>query len=308
MTQPCPASTSQPRIKARRGFSEAIAGYGLAAPAAAAIALLLFAPTIAVVAFSLTDWEFASPTVRFIGLANFAALAQDDDIRTSLVNSLWYVAIVVPGSLLLGMAIAVAIESEPTLKRFWRAVHFLPVMATMVAMAVAWEAILHPTIGLLNHLLSFAGIGARNWLSDPNLVLPVLCVIGIWENLGFAMVLFLAGLTAIPRDLYEAAELDGADSPWSRFQKVTWPMLGPVTMFVLITTAIRAFRVFDTIAVLTKGGPYKSSEMILYTIYTEGFGMMRAGYAAALTTIFLVIVLTLTLLQARVLDRRVHYK
>jgi len=138
-------------------------------------------------------------------------------------------------------------------------------------------------------------------------VLWTLSIIGVWESAGFNMVLFLAGLTAIPRDLYAAAEVDGARSPLSRFLTVTWPLLGPTTLFVVTVTTIRSLRVFDTVATLTQGGPNKASEVLLYTMYTEGFSFFRMGYSAAITVVFLLAVLLLMLVQARVLDRRVHY-
>jgi multiple sugar transport system permease protein len=200
-----------------------------------------------------------------------------------------------------------AIESGRALRAFYRAVHFLPYMATLAAMAVAWEALLHPTIGLVNQSLSAIGLPTANWLRDERTVLPVLAVIGVWQNLGFAMVMFLAGLKAIPRDLYEAAEIDGADGTLDRLRTVTLPLLGPVTMFVVIVTALKAFEVFDTVRILTQGGPAHASEVLLHTLYVESFDYLRTGYGAAVTIVFLAIVVSLTLLQARVMDRRVHY-
>lgn len=193
------------------------------------------------------------------------------------------------------------------MRNFYRAIHFLPYMATLAAMAIVWEALLHPTIGLINQILAAIGTPTANWLRDERTVLPVLAVIGIWQNLGFAMVLFLAGLKSIPQDLYDAADVDGADFWLDRLRTVTLPMLGPVTMFVVIVTALKAFRVFDTVKILTQGGPAKASEVLLYTLYTESFEFMRTGYGAAVTIVFLAIVVALTLLQAKVLDKRVHY-
>jgi multiple sugar transport system permease protein len=138
-------------------------------------------------------------------------------------------------------------------------------------------------------------------------VLPALAAIGIWQGFGFAMVLFVAGLKSIPQSLYDAAAIDGADGIFDRLQTVTMPMLGPVTMFVLILTAKRAFEVFDTVRVLTQGGPNFASDVLLHRLYTESFDFMRTGYGAALTVVYLAIVMLLTLAQARLLDRRAHY-
>ena len=144
-------------------------------------------------------------------------------------------------------------------------------------------------------------------LSEPAYVLPTLAGIEIWHLLGFNMVLFLAGLSAIPRDLYEAAEIDGCRGGIDRFLTITWPLLGPTTMFVIVTTSITAFKVFDTVAVLTRGGPMGASEVLLYAIYLEGYQYFHMGYAAALTLVFLVFVLIFSVVQTFVLDRRVHY-
>jgi multiple sugar transport system permease protein len=138
-------------------------------------------------------------------------------------------------------------------------------------------------------------------------VLVALAAIGVWEQIGFNMVLFLAGLTAIPRELRAAAQVDGARSALDRFLLVTWPLLGPTTLFVVTITMIRAVRVFDTVAVLTQGGPNRASEVLIHTMYQEGFTYFRLGYSAAITLVFLAIVLALMWLQTRVLDRRVHY-
>ena len=170
-----------------------------------------------------------------------------------------------------------------------------------------WTFLLHPKLGPINGLLGVVGIAPRAFLSDPSLALPTLAMIGIWHLVGFNMVLFLAGLTAIPKDLYEAAEIDGCANPVDRFLTITWPLLGPTTMFVIVTTSITAFKVFDTVAVMTRGGPMGSSEVLLYDIYLEGYQYFHMGYAAALTLVFLAFVLLFSILQTFVLERRVHY-
>jgi multiple sugar transport system permease protein len=177
----------------------------------------------------------------------------------------------------------------------------------MSAMAIVWGTMLHPTIGLVNRALGAVGIAGVNWLRDENTALFALAVIGIWQGFGFAMVLFVAGLKAVPQHLYDAAAIDGADGILDRLRLVTLPMLGPVTMFVVILTAARAFAVFDSVRVLTQGGPNYASEVLLHRLYTESFDFLRTGYGAALTVIYLAIVMVLTLIQAKLLERRVHY-
>jgi len=287
--------------------AEAAAGYALAAPAFLLIVLLILMPTLGVFVIAVTDWQFGSRSLHFVGFANFAEMMNDPTFRAALFNTLLYVTVTVPATTVFGLVIALLIESDRSLRAFYRAAHFLPVMATLAAMAIAWEALLHPTIGLINQVMGDLGLARPNWLRDSALVLPTLMVIGIWQNLGFAMVLFLAGLKGIPRDLYEAADVDGADGWLDRLMTVTLPMLGPVTMFVSIIMALRAFEVFDTVRVLTQGGPGDASETLLHTLYVESFEYLRTGYGAAVTLVFLAIVVVLTLVQARVMDKRVHY-
>ncbi|WP_419898564.1 carbohydrate ABC transporter permease [Roseomonas sp. USHLN139] len=292
---------------ARHARGEAITAWLLSLPAILSYLLLLLLPTLAAVALAFTDYELGNDTVRWIGLENFAELWSDRGFRQSFVNTVFYVGVVTPGSILGALVIALLIEAGVRGRTLFRAVFFLPVVSLTVAMASAWQYLLHPTIGPLNAMLRQLGIAGPAWLSDSGMVMWSLAGIGIWENLGFNLVLFLAGLTAIPRELYAAAEVDGARSAWDRFRLVTWPLLGPTTLFVLTITMIRSVRVFDTVKVLTQGGPNKASEVLLHSMYQEGFTFFRLGYSAAITLVFLAIVLALMWLQTRVLDKRVHY-
>ncbi len=292
----------------RHRIAEAVAAWSLAGPALFLLIFLFFLPVIAVITIALTDWQFGAKTLSFVGSANFREVFEDEGFRASLVNTLIYVGIVVPGTVILGLGIALLIESGKSFRKFYRAIHFLPYMATLTAMAIAWEALLHPTIGLVNQALAGMGLPTANWLRDENTVLGVLAVIGIWQNLGFSMVLFLAGLKNIPRDIYDAADIDGADLWIDRLRTVTLPMLGPVFMFVFIVVALKAFDTFDTVQILTQGGPGHASELLLFTLYRESFEYLRTGYGASIAVVFLIIVLTLTLIQARVMDKKVHYQ
>jgi multiple sugar transport system permease protein len=288
-------------------LAETAAAYGLAGPAFILLLALFLLPVVSVLGVSLTDWELGGSTVRFVGLANFREVLTDPFFRASLVNTFVYVLIVVPGSVVLGLLIALLIESGTSLRSFYRAIHFLPFMASLAAMTIAWEALLHPSIGLVSQVLAAFGVRSVNLLRSEATVLPVLAVIGIWQNIGFVMVLFLAGLKAIPQDLYDAAAIDGADCGLDRLRTVTLPLLGPTSMFVVIVVALHAFQTFDIVRILTQGGPGHASDMLLYTLYRESFEFLRTGYGAAVTVIFLAIIMTLTVLRARFMDQRVHY-
>lgn len=294
-------------IRRRAPVGEALAGLMLTLPAAIAFLLLLLLPTLAAIVLAFTDYELGAPSLAWIGLGNFAELWDDRGFRQSLRNTLVYTAIVVPASIGGALALALLIEALTKGRALYRAVFFLPVVSLPVAMATAWQYLLHPTIGPLNAMLREAGLNGPAWLTSSDTVLISLAAIGVWEAIGFNLVLFLAGLTAIPRELHQAAETDGVASSWERFRLVTWPLLGPATLFVVTTTMIRGVRTFDSVAVLTQGGPNRASEVLLYTMYTEGFTYFRLGYSAAITLVFLLIVLALMLLQTRVLDKRVHY-
>jgi multiple sugar transport system permease protein len=286
---------------------ESLVAHLLVTPSTAALLLLFIGPTIAVFVIAMTDWQLGSDLLSFVGLKNFRVLLRDREFYTSLVNTLLYTLLVVPATVGLGLLVALLIESGRSLRTFYRAAHFLPFMATMAAMAIVWEALLHPTVGLVNQVLTSLRLPTANWLRNGHTVLPTLAVIGIWQNFGYAMVLFLAGLKAIPQELYDAADIDGADSTLNRLRTVTLPMLGPTTMFVMIVVGLRALEIFDTVSILTQGGPGKASQVLLYTLYVQGFGYLRTGYGAAMTVVFLLMVIAFTLLQARIMDRRVHY-
>ncbi|MGY2803926.1 carbohydrate ABC transporter permease [Bradyrhizobium sp. USDA 4506] len=295
---------------AARGWdaAEALAAWILSGPAVLFLLILFFLPVTGVFVIAFTDWQFGARSLSFVGLANFREVFSDAGFRASLLNTIFYVLSVVPGTVVSGLLIALLIEGGKSCRSFYRAIHFLPFMATITAMAIAWEALLHPTIGLVNQMLAVLGLPVGNWLREENTALPVLAVIGVWQNLGYAMVLFLAGLKSIPQDLYDAADIDGADHGFDRLRTVTLPMLGPVSMFVVIVVALKAFETFDTVKVLTQGGPGHASEVLLYTLYRESFEYLHTGYGAAVAVVFLAIVVTLTLVQARAMDRTVHYQ
>ncbi len=286
---------------------DGVAPWLLTLPAIMAYLLMVLLPLLGVLALAFTDYEFGSRSFRWIGFANFADMLTDRTFMASIRNTVIYCFFVVPLSIGIGLLLAILIEAGARGRAFFRAVFFLPVVSLTVAMATAWQYLLHPNIGPVNAALRMFGFGTPNWLGSSDWVMVSLGVIGVWENVGFNLVLFLAGLTAIPRDLYAAAEVDGAKSAWSRFTLVTWPLLGPTLLFVIVITMTRSIRVFDTVQTLTQGGPNNASEVLLRTIYQEGFHYFKFGYSAAITLVFLAIVLAIMLVQTRLIDRRIHY-
>ncbi|SDG16460.1 carbohydrate ABC transporter permease [Bosea robiniae] len=291
----------------RRLWIERVTGLGFALPAFILLLLTILIPLAVLLWLSLTNYEFGGVDMDWVGLMNFQKALADPIIRRSLVNTLLYVAIVVPGGVFGALLIAVLVHRRKRTRSFYEVVYFLPVTSTLIAMATVWQFLLHPSLGPVNGLLKWLGFAPVAFLSEPSTALATLAVIGIWQLIGFNMILFLAGLTAIPRDLYEAADIDGCASGIDRFLTITWPLLGPTTMFVLVTTMITAFKIFDTVAVMTRGGPVGSTEVLLYNIYLEGFQYFHTGYAAALTFIFLAFILVFSAVQTFALDKKVHY-
>jgi multiple sugar transport system permease protein len=223
--------------------SKARAGLILSLPATVLIAALLIGPAILVVVLSFTDASLGLAGARFVGFSNYSRMLTDPGFFQSLLNTALYVLVVVPTSIGWGLLVALLIARSP-FAVLYRTAYFLPVAATLVALATAWEAILHPSLGFANALLNLAGASPVRFLSDPAIAIYALAAIGIWQLVGFNMILFLAGLSTIPEDLYEAAAIDGADSGLKRFLLVTWPMLAPMTLFVTVMTIVRAFSVF----------------------------------------------------------------
>jgi multiple sugar transport system permease protein len=283
---------------ARRGILFAL-------PAALLLVLTYIIPMIVLAVFSVTDYQLGALSTSFVGLENFRKAFADPVFMRALFNTVLYAVIVIPAGVFLALGIALLVYNRKRSRAFWEVAYFLPVTATLVAMATVFQFLLHPSLGPVNAAIKWLGFEPVSFLSNPVLLIPTMAIIGIWQVLGFNMVLFLSGLTAIPKDLHEAARLDGAKNPIDRFLTVTWPMLGPTTMFVVVTTSISAFKVFETVAVLTKGR--SGSEVLLYAIYLEGFEYSNTGYAAALTLIFLAIVLILSIGQTLHMDRKVHY-
>jgi len=279
----------------------------LLTPATVLILMLLVVPVSIVAVMSLTNWQFGAATLDWVGLANYRELLADPVFQKSISNTLTYLVVVTLGSITIGLGAALLIESDTQLRTFYRTAFFMPVASTLIAMAVVWQFLLHPSVGLVNQVLGLLGMEPRNWLNDGRSALYSLAAIGIWQMSGLALVLFLAGLKSIPQDIRDAGALDGIEHPLDRFRRITWPLLGPTTLFVVTVCAIRALQVFDTVHVLTKGGPNKATEVLLHTIYSEGFSFLRMGYASAMTVVFIAGIFFLTQLQHLAMERKTHY-
>ncbi|MEX2746270.1 carbohydrate ABC transporter permease [Rhizobium mongolense] len=280
--------------------------YLFALPAATLLAIVVFAPIAIVIGLSFSDYSLGAREWSLIGIRNYAALVHDRGFLNALSNTALYVSVVVSMSVLFGLLLAILVHGTGRLRRLYEVIFFLPVASTLVALGLVWKFMLHSRIGPVNELISFLGFQRIDFFNNPSIAIFALAAIGIWHLVGFNMILFLAGLTAIPRDLYHAAAVDGADGFWDRLVRVTWPMLGPTTIFVTITSTITAFQVFDTVAVITHGGPAGSTDVILYQLYQASFQYFETGYASALTVVFLIIMMAISAVQIFA-ARGVHY-
>ncbi|GGM17115.1 ABC transporter permease [Pseudooceanicola nanhaiensis] len=281
--------------------------FALVAPAVLLILVIYVIPMVLVVLTSFTDYSLVSNGFDWIGLENYRHMAEDEQFGNALRNTLVYALVFLPGAFFVPLFLAIAIQSQKRFRSVFEIVYFLPVTSTLTAMALVWSALMDSRQGILNNVLTSAGLPAINFLGSPDVVLYSLAGITLWSIIGFNMVLFLAGLTAIPSSLYDAAEIDGASHPVDRFFKVTWPMLAPTSVFVAVTSSITAFKLFDVVAILTQGKPAHASEVFLYLTFLEGFEYFNMGYSAALSVVFLGVIFLFALVQTLLADRTTHH-
>jgi multiple sugar transport system permease protein len=279
------------------------AALGFLAPALAALALFFFAPVAASLLLSLTDFDIYAigdpGTLRFTGLRNYRILLDDPSFWTALRNTLTFVLVGGPLSVAVSLGGALLVNARALrLRGFFRTVFFLPVVTTLVAVAVVWRALYHPRVGPLAELARALGLPAIDWLGDPRFAMPAIIAMAVWKNFGFNLVIFLAGLQSIPERLYEAARIDGA-GPWQQVRHVTLPMLAPTFLFVSVSTAIGSFQLFAEPYVMTNGGPSDATLSIVLLMYREGFRWWNLGYAAAVAFVLFLLILAASALQLR---------
>jgi ABC-type sugar transport system permease subunit len=273
--------------------------------------LLLFGiftywPLIYSLYLSSVRWDLISPRKRPVGWGNYQYLLHNDTFHKVMWNSLYFTVGAVGGSMLLGLLAALLLNQKLRGRNTARAIVFMPTLLSGAAIGIVWVYIFDPRYGLMRTILSPLGIASPNWLRDTTWAMPAIIIVYIWKNLGFATIIYLAGLQGIPKDLYEAARLDGAGALW-RFRSVTLPMLSPITFFLVITSILNSFQAFDIIRVMTQGGPIDATNTLIYYVYDEGFVAFNAGRASAAAVVLFVIMLAITLVQLRFQERRVHY-
>ena len=277
------------------------AGLWFVAPAVALIGAFFAAPVLASLLLSFTDFDVyavARPDrLRLVGLENYRRLLDDPRFWLAFRNTAYFVLVGGPLSIAVSLAAALLLDARlARFRGFFRSVLFLPVVTTLVAVAVVWRYLYHPRLGLLNHLLARVGIDPIDWLGDPAWAMPAIILLAVWKNFGFNMIVFLAGLQSIPARVYEAAHLDGA-GPWQAFRTVTLPLLRPTLVFVTVITGIGYFQLFAEPYVMTQGGPANATLSVALLMYEEGFRWWNMGYGAAVAFLLFAVILAITLLQ-----------
>lgn len=252
-------------------------------------------PVFASLFYSLNKWDLHSP-MEFVGLGNYRALFVDPIFRKVLFNTFYFTAGVIPFQTALALLIAVGLNQKIRFMTAYRAVYFVPVVTSAIAVSMVWQWMYQPQFGVINSLLSYFGIKGPNWLFSTTWAMPAVIFMSIWKNVGYSIVLYLAALQGVPESLHESAMIDGANA-WQRFRKITIPMISPTTFFIIVLSVIGSFQSFDQVYILTQGGPSRSTSVIAHYLYQNGFQFFAMGYAAAIAYVLFAMLMVLTSIQ-----------
>jgi multiple sugar transport system permease protein len=284
---------------------ETVAAWGFLAPSALHLCAFSFAPILFALYLSMHRWTLVDPARPFVGLANLTRMVHDPLVWISLRNTALYV-LYVPASMILSLGAALAVHRQSWVVRLARTIFCLPYVSSVVAIALVWQWMYQPDVGVINYLLSALGLRPLDWLGSPRTALLAVMIVSVWVQLGYQMTVFLAGLQGVPHVYLDAARVDGA-SAWQRFRRITLPLLRPVTLFVLVTGVIGSLQVFTYIYVLTGGGPLHATDVIAYRIYQTGWEFLQFGYASALSLLLFVLLFGVTRAQFMLLGKREDY-
>ncbi len=302
-THQAPPATAYRRR--RRGWRYGLMVAAFLAPSAIPLVAFVFYPMVQAAWISLHDWNLLAP-MTWVGLGNYADLVADPETRAVFAHTAYYVLGTLPLVLVGGLALALALNTKLRGRTWFRGVYFLPVVTSWIVVALVWRWLLNPSVGVVNYLLGLVGIDGPGWWTDPTWAMPSIIIASAWKDLGFVMVILLAGLQTIPEDVNEAATLDGA-GPWRRLFSVTLPLLSPSLFFVVVISLINGFQVFDQVYAMTGGGPGGATQVVVQQVYDLTFRYGRAGDAAALSWLLFLLVLAVTVVQMRGQRRWVHY-
>jgi ABC-type sugar transport system permease subunit len=294
-------TTTAVAARRRRIPREAITGWLFALPIVLYFAFWVFGPILAALAFTVFDWNGVAPLekAKFVGLGNLQELAGDQLFLGAFRNTAVYAVVVVTSCVVVGMLLALALNSVSRFVGAVRAIYFTPHVLPMTAMVLLWGLLYQPAYGLFNQVLAWVSLPPSQWIYGTETALLSICLLVIWKSVGWYMVIFLAGLKAIPEEFYEAAKIDGADA-WSRFWRITLPLMKPTLLFVLIVTIIGSLQVFGPVFILTQGGPANATNTVVYRMYITAFEFIRFSYATGQAVALFAVILAITLVQMRV--------
>jgi ABC-type sugar transport system permease subunit len=270
------------------------------------LGLFTYWPLLRNLQLSFYRWDLISIVKPFVGSENYLYVLTGPEAGEILRNTLVFTLGTVGGTMLLGLGIALLLNQPLGGRSVARTVLFAPYVVSGVAIAIVWLFVFDPNFGLLQQALRAFDVRSPNWFRDPTWAMPAVILVYVWKNLGYAVVIYLAGLQNVPVELHEAAKVDGA-GPWQRFRHVTLPHLSPVLFFVFVTSVLSSLQAFDIINVMTAGGPVNATTTLIYKLYEQGFVALNAGRAAAYAVVLFLLMLAVTALQLRFLERRVHY-
>jgi len=304
MTQPAQTAPSEPRApRRRRPWRNTLIGWSFILPNFLGFALFTLVPVLAAFALAFMDWDSYS-TPEWVGLDNFERLWGDENFHVALRNTIYYAVGHIPLTMIAALALAMALNRKLRGVEFFRTAAFFPYVTSLVAVAVVWNMLFNPTAGPVNLFLETIGISdPPRWTASTDWAMPAVIITSVWRDMGYYMVLFLAGLQTIPREYYEAAKVDGANA-WHRFWSITLPSLRPTTFFVLVMLTIQSFKVLDLIVVMTDGGPGRSTLVLAQLVYREGIREGQFGYSSAIALVLFLIVFLVTVIQFRINERR----
>ncbi len=267
------------------------------APNVVGFIMFMLIPVIATFVLSFMKYDMLKPP-KFIGLQNYIDMLQDPIIWEVTKNTVLYTVLTVPIGMCISLLLAVMLDQNIAMRRFYRAAFFLPAITSMVVVAIVWQWIYNPEFGLLNYFLSLFGIKGPKWLLNANTSLISLAIVGIWKSVGYNMIIFLSGLQGISVSYYEASMLDGAGK-WQQFRYITLPLLKPTSFFIFIMSVISSFQVFDQVMLMTQGGPGRSSSVLVHYLYQNAFQYFKLGYACAIAYLLFFIIMGITFFNMR---------
>jgi len=293
-------------LRTNREWREWLTFVAFVAPNLILLSIFSYWPLLQNVALSFTEWDMISPVKQFVGLANWTTILTSARFWNITLNTVTFTVGSVGLSLAAGLGLALLLNQALRFRNAARTIIFTPTVLSGAAVAIVWYFIFDPNWGILKTALGWVGLPSPRWVVDSHWAMPAVIIVYVWKTAGYAAVIFLAGLQAIPRELYEAARVDGANA-FDRFKAVTLPGLAPITFFLVVTSVLLSFQAFDIINVMTGGGPVIATTTLLYEYYNQGFVGFHAGAAAVYAVFLFFLMLVLTIIQLRYVERRVTY-